>query len=142
MFALLLALFIVVPFVEISVIIMVANVIGGWNAIGLLLLVSLVGAWLTRHEGFFVVGRIRSQLDAGRLPTTELIDGGLVLTAGVLLLTPGFVTDAFGLFLLLPPTRALVRGVLKRRFAVRVAMLVPGVPKRANGSGPDDVIDV
>ena len=134
---LLLALFIVVPLVEIYVIVQVGHAIGVFNTLGLLLLVSFVGAWLTKHEGFIVLQRLRAQLDAGRAPTAELIDGVLVLAAGVLMLTPGFVTDAVGLLVLFPPTRALLRAVLRRRFDVQVFGGGGGRP------GPDDgIIDV
>ena len=139
---LILALFIVVPLVEIYVIVQVGHAIGVFNTIGLLLLVSFIGAWLTKHEGFIVLQRLRAQLDAGRVPTAELIDGVLVLAAGVLMLTPGFVTDAFGLLVLFPPTRALLRALLRRRFDVQV--LGPGGPGGSGRrGGPDDgVIDV
>ena len=130
------ALLIVVPMVEIYVAIQVGHAIGVLNTIGLLLLLSFVGAWLTRHEGFVVLRRLRAQLAAGGTPTRELIDGVLVLTAGVLMLTPGFVTDAIGLLILFPPTRAPLRAYLRRRFEVRV--YGSGRPGR-----PDDgVIDV
>ena len=126
-----LALFILVPMIEIYVIIQVGHAIGALDTIALLVLVSLVGAWLTRHEGFVVLRRLRAQIDAGRAPTGELIDGALVLGAGVLMLTPGFVTDVVGLLVLFPPTRALLRRYLRRRFEVRTL------------GGPDDgVIDV
>ncbi|MDQ1466962.1 MAG: protein FxsA [Actinomycetota bacterium] len=126
-----LALLILVPMIEIYVIIQVGHAIGALDTIALLVLVSLVGAWLTRHEGFVVLRRLRAQIDAGRAPTGELIDGALVLGAGVLMLTPGFVTDVVGLLVLFPPTRALFRWYLRRRFEVRSL------------GGPDDgVIDV
>ena len=115
-----LASFIVVAMVEIYAIIQVAHAIGALDTIALLIVVSVVGAWLTKHEGFVVLRRLRAQLDAGRAPTDELIDGVLVLGAGVLLMVPGFVTDAIGLLVLFPPTRALLRRYLRRRFTVRV----------------------
>jgi UPF0716 protein FxsA len=128
----LLALFIVVPMVEIYVIIRVGHSIGALDTIGLLIVVSVVGAWLTRHEGFVVLRRLRAQLDAGRVPTRELVDGVLVLCAGVLMMTPGFVTDAIGLLVLFPPTRALLGRYLRHRFEARMF------------GGPDDggIIDV
>jgi UPF0716 protein FxsA len=134
-------LFIVIPLVEIYVAVQVSHVIGGLNTIGLLLLVSIVGVWLTKAAGFGVISRIRQQLAAGRMPTNELIDGGLVLTGGVLLVVPGFVTGAIGLLLLFPPTRALARGTLKRRFQGRVTYL-GGPGGTTHLEGPDDIIDV
>ena len=138
---LILALFIVVPMVEIYVIVQVGHAIGVFETLGLLLLVSFVGAWLTKHEGFIVLQRLRAQLEAGRTPTAELVDGVLVLAAGVLLLTPGFVTDAIGLLVLFPPTRALFRMYLRRRFDMQV-FGGPG-PRGPGPRGPDDgIIDV
>lgn len=129
-----LALFIVVPMVEIYTIIQVGHAIGALDTIALLVLVSIVGAWLTKHEGFVVLRRLRAQLEAGRTPTAELIDGVLVLCAGVLMMTPGFVTDAVGLLVLFPPTRAVLRRYLRRRFELRVF---------GDGAGRDDgIIDV
>jgi UPF0716 protein FxsA len=141
-----LAILVIVPIVEITVFVNVASAIGGWNALGLLIVVSIVGAWLVRHEGFVVLGRIRRQLDSGRVPGAELVDGLVLLVAGVLMLTPGFVTDAVGLVLVFPPTRILVRRGLLRRFRTRVEVFgfgpPPGGRARRRWDGPDDVIDV
>lgn len=133
--------FIVVPLVELYVIIQVGETIGALATIAVMLVVSLVGAWLARHEGTSVLGRIRDQLDAGRLPTDELIDGALVLAGGLLLLTPGFVSDAVGILALFPPTRALARMYLRRRFRVVTIAQWGSGPARGPG-GPGDVIDV
>jgi UPF0716 protein FxsA len=121
--AFLVALAIVVGVVEISVIIQVGQWIGFLNAVGLLLLVSLVGAWLVKRQGLGVMARIREQRSAGRIPTTEAFDGALILVAGVLLVIPGFVTDAFGLLLLFPPIRAVVRRFVSRRVLREVDMV-------------------
>ncbi|MEN3316286.1 MAG: protein FxsA [Acidimicrobiaceae bacterium] len=111
--------FLVVPVVELAVLIQVGHVIGTWNAIGLLLLVSFGGAWLVKREGLGVLRRFRQQMDAGRVPGRELADGVLILLAGALLLTPGFVTDFFGLLLLVPPVRSAVRAGAVHRVVVR-----------------------
>ena len=102
-------LFLVVPFVELAVIITVATQIGVLETIGLLILVSVVGAWLCKREGMGVLRRIRDSLDRGELPHREVVDGGLILLAGALLITPGFLSDCLGILLLLPPTRAVAR---------------------------------
>lgn len=120
MFGILALLFLVIPVVEIWIIIQVGQSIGGLETVGLLILISVVGAWLVRREGTGILVRVQQSLARGELPTNELIDGLLVLFAGALMLTPGFLTDAFGLLLLLPPTRLIMRGLLKRRFAGRV----------------------
>jgi UPF0716 protein FxsA len=112
--------FIVGPIVELYVIIQVAQVIGGWETVALLIVESILGAWLMKRQGRGVLARIQMSLDAGRMPTKELVDGGLILFAGALMLTPGFVTDILGFVLLVPPTRALVRAALMRRYKDRL----------------------
>lgn len=130
MFLLLLACFVVVPIVELYVIVQVARSVGVLETLGLLIVVSLVGAWLVRHEGLGVLRRIQERLAAGALPTTELVDGGLILLAGALLLTPGFVTDALGVLVLFPPTRVVVRRVAVRSLRHRVVVTGPGFGPR------------
>jgi UPF0716 protein FxsA len=112
---LLVALFIVVPLVELYVIIQVGQAIGVWWTIALLLLDSILGSMLMRSQGRSAWRRFQEAIAAGRVPAREVADGVLVIFGGALLLTPGFVTDFFGVFLLLPPTRAIVRGTLVRR---------------------------
>ncbi|MFV1989550.1 MAG: FxsA family protein [Acidimicrobiales bacterium] len=106
--------FIVMPLAELYVIAQVADPLGWLNTFALLLVISIFGAWMVRWQGLSVLGRIQVKLAAGQTPTTELYNGGLVLVAGALLLTPGFITDAFGFILLLPPTRAAIRLWIQR----------------------------
>jgi UPF0716 protein FxsA len=142
--ALLAIAFIVMPLIELYVIIQVGSAIGAWNTIGLLVLIALVGVWLTKHEGFTVLQRMRQQLDAGNMPTDELIDGTLILTGGLLLILPGFISDAFGIIVLFPPTRSLIRNVLKRRFRITTIRRYNGRPYDDGPGGPPSppVIDV
>ncbi len=137
MFAVLALVFVVLPIVEIYVAIRVAHHIGVANTLGLLVLFSLVGAWLAKQAGFGVLARMRAQVEQGVLPGNEIIDGVLVLAAGVLLFVPGFVTGIVGLVLLLPPVRIMVRGGIKRSLRGRVYRIGPGGP-----TGPTNVIDV
>ena len=116
----LVALLIGVPILELYVIVRVAVGIGTLQTIGLLILVSVVGAWLVRREGLWVLNRVRERLEQGQIPGNELVDGLLILVAGALMLTPGFLTDALGLVLLAPPTRIIVRTMLVRRFRHRL----------------------
>lgn len=116
----LLALLVVVPIAEIAVMVKVAEWIGTGQMIALLLSISIVGAWIVKRQGTGTLRRIRAELDAGRVPGAHLVDGGLLLLAGFLLLVPGFITSMFGLLLLLPPVRAFFRGRLGRRFRPRV----------------------
>ena len=115
-------LFLVVPFVELYVIIQVTHVVGVIPTIALLVVISMLGASLCKREGLAVIGRIQEQLAERRLPGVALLDGALVLLAGALLLTPGFVTDGVGLLLLLPPVRAGARRILKRALLRRVVV--------------------
>ena len=117
--ALLFLAFVVLPVLEVYVIVQVAGGIGWPEAIALVILVSLAGAVLVKIQGFTIWARFQSQLAAGRMPSNELVDGGLVLIAATLMLTPGFITDFVGLFLLVPPTRALVRRPILRRIRLR-----------------------
>ena len=118
--ALLFVIFIVVPIVELAVIIQVGQAVGVLNTIGLLLLVSFVGAWLVKREGMGVWHRFRRQVDKGVVPARELADGVMIIFAGALLMTPGFVTDLLGLSLLLPPVRAAIRATTLARFTRRI----------------------
>ena len=120
---LLFAIFIGVPFAEIYVLLQVGHVIGILNTLALLILVSMVGAWLAKREGLGVLRRMQDSVNAGRVPGAELIDGFLVLLAAALMITPGFLTDIVGIFLLLPPVRAWVRHSLRRYFVHRIEIL-------------------
>ncbi|MDQ1522054.1 MAG: protein FxsA, partial [Actinomycetota bacterium] len=142
MFAVLALVFIVVPLVELYVIVQVGQAIGVWDTIGLLLLSSIVGALLARHEGFVVIGRVRERLERGEVPGRELLDGMLILAGGLLMVVPGFVTDAIGILLLFPPTRALARLFVQRRFALRVEGGPPRGPGPPPVGGGDDIIDI
>jgi UPF0716 protein FxsA len=116
MAAVLVLVFLVVPLVELYVIIQVGSAIGALNTIALLVVMAVAGGWLVKREGLGVLRRIQRQLQAGRLPASDLVDAVLILLAGALMLTPGFVSDVLGLSLLLPPVRVIVRGVAARRF--------------------------
>jgi UPF0716 protein FxsA len=141
--AILALLFIVIPIAELAVIIKVGSFIGVWPTIALLIGISVGGAWLVKWQGIFTLRRIQVELTAGRLPTRQLVDGALIILAGALMLTPGFLTDVAGIFLLIPPTRIAVRSAVMRRFRGRVSAYMPGGagdPGRVGG--PGDVIDV
>lgn len=116
----------VVPFVELYVIVQVGQEIGVLPTIALLVLDSVLGAWLVRREGRRAWQALQQALNAGKAPTKELVDGALVLIGGTLLLTPGFATDLVGFFLLLPFTRPLARRALLGFFTRRLAATVAG----------------
>ncbi|MDQ3964476.1 MAG: FxsA family protein [Actinomycetota bacterium] len=102
-------LILVVPVVELIVIVEVATRIGFFETIGVLILISVAGAWLVRREGTAAWRRLQAALARGEIPTNEAIDGVLVVIGGALLLTPGFVTDLVGLLFLFPVTRLIAR---------------------------------
>ncbi|MFL6136794.1 MAG: FxsA family protein [Frankiaceae bacterium] len=131
MAAVLLLAFLVVPIAEIYVILQIGHAIGGWQTLGLLIAWSALGAWLVRREGRRAWDALRSAAADGRLPGREVADGALVLAGGVLLLTPGFITDAVGLLLVLPFTRPLARRAVVGWAARRARRAVgPGAPIR------------
>lgn len=121
MAALLVLLFLVVPFVELWTVLEVAERIGGWETIAVLVAMSILGGVLVKHQGLAVWRRAQSELAAGRVPTRSLVDGAMVLGGGALLLTPGFLSDLFGLVLLLPPARAVLRPLVLRSLQRRAA---------------------
>jgi UPF0716 protein FxsA len=132
---LLLVAFVVVPLVEIYVIIQVGQAIGPWWTILLLVLDSILGSWLIRHEGSRAWRALREALDSGRMPARELADGALILIGGTLMLAPGFVTDAFGMLLILPVTRPMFRRLLTHVVAARLVVIGPAGPGSSPFSG-------
>jgi UPF0716 protein FxsA len=130
----LIVLFIVVPIAELYVIIQVGQAIGIWPTLALLLADALLGSFLLKHQGRGAWLRFNEALAQRRFPGREVVDGLLIVVGGTLLLAPGFLTDIFGLFLLIPPTRAIVRGVLKRFTIGR--FVVVGMPG-GGAAGPD-----
>lgn len=108
-------LLIVAPLVELYVVLRVGASIGALNTIALLVAVGVIGSWLVKRQGLAWAGRMRRQLEAGGDPSRQVVDGFLVLAAGVLLVLPGFVSDVVGLALLIPPVRAVAARLLLRR---------------------------
>ena len=115
MLPLLVVLFVAVPIIELFVILQVGQAIGVVPTIALLIAGSVVGSVLVRSQGRTAWRRFNAALGSGRPPAREVLDGVLIIFGGALLLTPGFATDVLGLALLIPPTRAVLRGLLFRR---------------------------
>ena len=139
--ALLVAALVIVPLVEIYVLVQVGQVIGALPTIALLVVMSLVGAWLLRREGRRTWRAFRAAMGSGRVPAREVADGALVIFGGALLLTPGFATDLLGLALVLPPSRAVFRRALTKLVARRLGvggvvggMAAPRMGQRASRS--------
>ncbi len=120
-FGTLLLLFLIVPLAEIYLLIKAGGAIGALNTVALVVFTAVVGAWLLRLQGLATLRRVQLSLEQGELPETALIEGVMLLLAGALLLTPGFITDIVGFVLLVPSSRValakalLARGVLKTR---------------------------
>lgn len=123
MVLLLAILFFAVPIAELAVLISVGQQIGIGDTILLMIGVSVVGAFMARRQGLGVLREVQRRSARGEVPGKELTDGLLVLVAAVLLLTPGFVTDAVALLLLVPPVRAGIRAVVRRSFEKRVTVV-------------------
>jgi UPF0716 protein FxsA len=98
-------LFVIMPIMEIAVLIHVGEIIGGWNTVLLVILSAMIGAYLVKREGVATLAQAQAKIAKGHMPAQEIGSGLLLLIAGVLLVTPGFITDILGLFLTLPTTR-------------------------------------
>lgn len=125
-FLILLTLIIVVPILELTLLLLVGSLTRWWVPLALVLITGIVGSLLAHSQGWKTVATIRSQLGSGRIPADSLMDGAMILAAGVLLLTPGFISDAIGISLLLPPIRRLYKewliGWFASRFHVRTML--------------------
>jgi UPF0716 protein FxsA len=114
------ALLLLVPLVELYVIIQVGSAIGALATIALLILSTMFGWWLTKREGLEALRQIDASVRDGNEPDKALVNGFLIMAAGVLILIPGFVTDALGFLLLLPPVRHLVGKLAYSRMQKRM----------------------
>ncbi|MDH3443697.1 MAG: FxsA family protein [Deltaproteobacteria bacterium] len=117
----LILLFTIVPLAELFILIKIGSHIGALNTILLVIMTAILGAFLARLEGLRTLQQIQSSLSQGQIPAEEMIDGVLIFVGGVLLLTPGVLTDLFALVLLFPYTRTHFKRWLRRRFDRMVA---------------------
>lgn len=141
----LIAAFVIVPLVEIWTILQIGKVVGPWWTIALLIVDSIIGSWLIRREGGRAWAALRQAIEGGRMPARELADAGLILVGGTLMLSPGFVTDAVGILLILPVTRPIARRLLTS-VVERKLLAGPGNDRRPGppAGGPvvqGDVVD-
>lgn len=139
----------VVPVLEIAVFVIVGQRIGLLPTLAMVVVTAAIGTLLLRHQGFRVFERLKAELDAGRMPGRALGDGAMILAAGLLLLTPGFVTDTLGFLLFVPAVRSRIWQFLSSRFTVVVAgqgFRGPAGPHDPRGNGrrvrEDGVIDL
>ena len=108
--------FTLIPMIELYLLIQVGSVIGGFNTILLVIISGFLGAWLARMEGMNTLMRVRSNMQQGIMPTEDLLDGLIILIAGIVLITPGLLTDAMGLTLLWPVSRNAFKRFLRKKF--------------------------
>jgi len=120
MFSRLLMLFIVVLVIEIYILVKAGQYIGAINTIGLVILTGIAGASLAKSQGAQIIYNIRTALSRGEMPGREMLQGAMVLAGGIMLLTPGFITDLFGLSLLLPLTRKFFTDLAYNHFQKRI----------------------
>lgn len=114
-FSYLMMAFIILPLVELWLLVQLGSRLGWGAALLLVVGTGIIGAWLARVQGMQVMLEIQRDLAEGRVPTPRLMDGVMILVAGVLLVAPGLITDATGFLLLLPPVRVFIRGWLRMK---------------------------
>ena len=111
----LIVLFTVVPLAELAILLKVGSVLGNLTTILIVVFTGILGATLAKLQGLRVFPEIRKRIYRGEIPAGELFDGALILGAGLLLMTPGLITDALGFFLLIPRSRSWLKGWLRRK---------------------------
>lgn len=116
----LILLFTVIPVIEIYFLIQIGSVIGGFNTIAIIFFTGIIGAYFARSQGVMIWGKIQASLGKGELPAENLVHGLLIFAGGLLLITPGFVTDFFGFSLVLPQSRYFLFMILKKYLADRI----------------------
>jgi len=122
----LLLIFTVVPLVELALLVELAKRTSVTATLTLVLATGFLGAWLARREGIKALTRIQSELNSGVMPTEAMLDGALIVLAGVVLVTPGMLTDLAGFALLVPPIRGAVKKKLASAFRARVVRMEEG----------------
>ena len=118
MFQILFILFIVVPVIEIAVLMQVGELIGAWPTIAIVIISAWLGAKYVRQQGLATMQSVQTKMARGEMPSNEIVTGFMLLVAGILLVTPGFVTDAIGLSLLVPQVRTALAHVVQRHIKV------------------------
>ena len=119
MFFYLLIIFIILPIIEISIFIQVGGFVGTFNTILIIFLTAAVGVYFVRQQGFRTFQKIAVELQNQQIPVQGMFDGLVILIAGILLVTPGFLTDIIGFLGLIPQTRIFLLGIIKNLFLQR-----------------------
>ena len=118
-------LFAVLPILEIALLVNVGSVIGGWNTIGLVILTAFIGAYFVKREGISTLQTAQAKMQRNEVPGKELVEGLMLVVAGVLLVTPGFITDIIGFMFALPGSRHLLAAQVSKHMKMRV--VAPGM---------------
>lgn len=126
MFAKLFLLFAILPIVEIAFLINVGEILGGWNTVAIVIVTAFIGAQLVRQQGMNTLATAQKKMSMGEMPGQELAEGLLLLVAGVLLVTPGFITDGIGFLFSMPLTRPAIAKSLVRQFGHKIVMQQAG----------------
>jgi UPF0716 protein FxsA len=143
MFGRLLFLFIFIPIIELYLLMLLGSRIGPMPTIGLIVLTGFLGASLARSQGLSTLRKIQKEMGEGRPPTQELVEGVMILIGGVVLLTPGILTDLFGFAMLLPGFRKSIASKLKASLVQSVAASKKSTGSRTGSPNEDDdVIDI
>lgn len=108
--------FTIIPAIELYILIKIGGIVGALNTLLIIIITGLVGAYLARLQGLYTLAKIQANVQQGIIPAEELIDALIILVAGVVLLTPGFLTDLTGLLLLIPQIRFFFKRWLRKKF--------------------------
>ncbi len=130
-------IFLAIPILEITAFIVIGGQIGIAATLAMILLTAIAGTALLRHQGLAMIGRIRDDLAGQRVPAKPLVEGAMIAAAGLLLLTPGFITDGIGFLLFVPPVRAMLWRAIATRFYVKAGGSMAGgaMAGESNGGG-------
>ena len=139
MFSRLLFLFIFIPIAELYLLIILGARIGFLPTIGLIVFTGILGASLARQQGLSTLAKIQNELRNGRPPTDKLIEGAMIVVGGIVLITPGILTDLFGFALMVPKFRRSIAENLKKSFGGNFSTIRPQSREK---NSRDDVIDV
>jgi UPF0716 protein FxsA len=141
MFGYLVLLFTILPAIELALLIRIGSNIGVGNTLFIIIFTGVLGAYLARLQGFLVLQKIQNDLNRGVMPNDQLTDGLMILVGGVVLLTPGFITDTLGFLLLIPWSRTLIKKWFTKKFEEMIAkeQLVTFTPFNQSNKHYDDI---
>jgi len=142
MFARLFLLFVTIPVIELFIFLVIGQRIGIPMTLGIILFTGFLGAYLAKSQGLKALARYQESLSRGRLPHEAIIESLLILIAGVLLLTPGFLTDSIGFALLVPSVRTFIRGMIEKSLKERLTVAGRDLGAPARGKSEAQVITV